>query len=135
MRLVAPHGVRVGSLADMPKMPPMPPMPIIRSEACGTKSSDTRTNITTIDGKTRRQVTIICTDRIEHMARSTALSAEAATRMAKINTTMALASIDHARNSITRDRNLSEEARRDALKGLDEATAKLKADIARTERD
>lgn len=131
MRIVAPHGVRVMSMADMPKMPPMPPVPIVRSEACGTKSSDTRTNITTIDGKTRRQVTIICTDRIEHMARSAALSAEAATRMAKMNATMALASIDHARNSIARDRNLSEDARRDALKGLDQATANLKADMAR----
>lgn len=135
MRVQAPQGVRVMSMADMPKMPPMPPIPIVRSEACGTAKADTRTSITTIDGKTRKQVTIICTDRIEHMARRAALSAEAATRMAKVNTTIALASIENARSSITRDRNLSEDARRDALKGLDQATVELKAEMASGDRD
>jgi hypothetical protein len=48
---------------------------------------------------------------------------------------IALASIESARASIDRDRNLSEDARREALKGLAEATAELKAEMANRDRD
>lgn len=100
-------------------MPPMPPIPMVQSRSCGTGSSDTRTSYMTLDGKTRRQVTIICTDRIERSARQASLAAVDAQHMAQINMRIALSSIDSARASIIRDRNLSEDARRDALKGLD----------------
>ena len=124
----------VGSEGIVP-MPPMPPIPVVQARACGTSSSDTRTSYTTINGKTQRQVTIICTDRIEQSARQASLAAVSAQRTAQVNMQIALASIESARASITRDRNLSEDARRDALKGLNEATAELKAEMANRDRD
>ena len=124
----------VGSEGIVP-MPPMPPIPVVKARACGTSSSDTRTSYTTINGKTQRQVTIICTDRIEQSARQASLAAVSAQRTAQVNMQIALASIESARASITRDRNLSEDARRDALKGLNEATAELKAEMANRDRD
>jgi bla regulator protein blaR1 len=124
-----------GMVPMVPPMVPMPPIPMIQSRSCGTGSSDTRTSYTTIDGKTRRQVTVICTDRIEHSARQASLAALGAQRTAQVNMQIALASIESARASIDRDRNLSEDARREALKGLAEATAELKAEMANRDRD
>lgn len=122
-------------------MPVMPPIPMVRSETCGTAGSDVRTSYT-INGRTKQQVTVICTDRIERMARQAALSSAQAARtavdakhMAGQNMAIALASIATARNSIMADRNLSDEARRDALQGLNEATEELKAEMAHPEQD
>lgn len=129
------HKVQVVNTSDMVPMVPMPPIPMVQSRNCGTGSSDTRTSYMTVDGKTRRQVTIICTDRIEQSARQASLAAMGAQRTAQVNMQIALASIESARASINRDRNLSEDARRDALKGLNEATAELKAEMANRDRD
>jgi len=114
---------------------PMGPMPLVRSGACGTAGSDTRTSYVTTNGRTKQQVTVICTDRIEKMARQASLSALSAQRTAQVNMRIALASIENARASIMRDRNLSEDARRDALNGLNEATAELKAEMADRDED
>ncbi|WP_433911058.1 M56 family metallopeptidase [Sphingomonas yabuuchiae] len=127
--------VRIAGNEGIVPMPPMPAIPVVQARACGTSSSDTRTSYTTINGKTQRQVTIICTDRIEQSARQASLAAVSAQRTAQVNMQIALASIESARASITRDRNLSEDARRDALKGLNEATAELKAEMANRDRD
>lgn len=127
--------VRIVGNEGIVPMPPMPPIPMVQARSCGTASSDTRTSYTTVDGKTRRQVTIICTDRIERAASHASLAAFQAQRSAQMNMRIALSSIESARASITRDRNLSEDARRDALKGLNEATAELKAEMANRDRD
>ncbi|WP_294268778.1 M56 family metallopeptidase [uncultured Sphingomonas sp.] len=127
--------VRIVGNEGIVPMPPMPPIPMVQARSCGTASSDTRTSYTTVDGKTQRQVTIICTDRIERDASHASLAAFQAQRSAQMNMRIALSSIESARASITRDRNLSEDARRDALKGLDEATAELKAEMASRDRD
>jgi beta-lactamase regulating signal transducer with metallopeptidase domain len=132
MRIDAPHGIRMVRMRDMPVMPPMP---LVRSETCGTANSDMRTSYTKVEGKTRQQVTIICTDRIERAARTAALSAVDAEHMAKSNMRIALSSIAMARRTIDNNRNLSEEARREALSGLDQATAELRAEMADAERD
>lgn len=108
----------------------MPPIPMVRSQACGTGGSDTRTSYTTVNGTTRQQVTVICTDRIEQRARQASATALSAQRTAQVNMRIALASIENARSSIARDRNLSEEARREALNGLNEAKAQLKSEMA-----
>lgn len=131
------NGHKVKFISDSATVPmvPMPPIPVVQARACGTSSSDTRTSYTTVNGKTQRQVTIICTDRIEQSARQASLAAVNAQRTAQVNMQIALASIESARASITRDRNLSEDARRDALKGLNEATAELKAEMANRDRD
>ncbi len=131
------NGHKVKFIGDngMVPMAPMPPIPMVQARVCGTGESDTRTSYMTVDGKTRRQVTIICTDRIERDARQASIAAVHAQRTAQVNMQIALASIESARASITRDRNLSEDARRDALNGLNEATAKLKADMANRDRD
>ena len=138
VRVVTLHnGHKVKFIGDngMVPMVPMPPIPMVQARVCGTGGSDTRTSYMTVDGKTRRQVTIICTDRIERDARQASIAAVHAQRTAQVNMQIALASIESARASITRDRNLSEDARRDALNGLNEATAKLKADMANRDRD
>ncbi|MFE8585608.1 M56 family metallopeptidase [Sphingomonas sp. NCPPB 2930] len=129
------HKVRIFDRNAVVPMVPMPPMPVVQSRSCGTSGSDSRTSYTTVDGETRRQVTIICTDRIEQSARLASLSALNAQRSAQTNMRIALASIESARASINRDRNLSEDARRDALKGLNEATAELKAEMANRDAD
>ncbi|WP_428970086.1 M56 family metallopeptidase [Sphingomonas sp. Xoc002] len=129
------HKVKFVGDNGMVPMVPMPPIPMVQARACGTGNSDTRTSYMTVDGKTRRQATIICTDRIERDARQASLAAVHAQRSAQVNMQIALASIESARASITRDRNLSEDARRDALNGLNEATAELKAEMADRDRD
>ncbi len=109
-------------------------IPDIRSQKCGVGGGDSRTSFTT----TRpggAMVTVICTDRIEAMAQSAAKSAQMAQRSAHTNMKVAMAGIDMARTTIAQDRNLSDEARREALAGLEQATAELKAEMAKPEQD
>ncbi|MEK9211935.1 M56 family metallopeptidase [Sphingomonas sp. 2378] len=135
MRVVATRNGRRFRIVTTDGRVPMGPMPLVRSGACGTAGSDTRTSYVTTNGRTKQQVTVICTDRIEKMARQASLSAISAQRTAQTNMRIALASIESARASIIRDRNLSEDARRDALNGLNEATAELKAEMANRDED
>ena len=125
IRFVAPDGTEQVTTVRIPD---------IRSQKCGVGGGDTRTSFTTTQpgGAT---VTVICTDRIEAMAQNAAKSAQMAQRSAHTNMKVAMAGIDMARTTITQDRNLSDEARREALAGLAQATAELKAEMARPQQD
>ncbi|MET4897435.1 M56 family metallopeptidase [Sphingomonadaceae bacterium jetA1] len=128
-------------------------IPPVRSQACGTSDGDRRTSYTIEQESKGQKVTIICTDRIQRAAeeagRSAAMaermaagsaamaerSAAMAERMAKQNMAFALGSIASARRSILRERNLSEDARKSALAGLDEAMVQVRNEMARSQGD
>ncbi|MDZ7282958.1 hypothetical protein N4G62_13060 [Sphingomonas sanguinis] len=117
-------------------------MPRVESRLCGIGGVDGRTSFTTTDRNSGRQVTVICTDRIEHDARTASMQATAAMRSAQFAKQTAkqqmasgLASIAIARTTIMQQRHLSDEDRREALKDLDEATAELKAEMAHPDID
>lgn len=114
----------------------------VESRRCGIGGVDGRTSFTTTDRKNGRQVTVICTDRIEHDARTASLQATAAMRSAQFAKQTAkqqmaagLTSIAIARTTVMQQRHMSDEDRREALKDLEEATAELKAEMAHPDVD
>lgn len=107
-------------------------VPLIQSRTCGTSGVDGRTSFTTTDRKTGRGITIICTDRIQRDAAQAAALSRSAERQGM---GIALASVASARASLAKDRNLSDQARAEALAGMDQAMAELKAETTDTDRD
>jgi hypothetical protein len=83
----------------------------------------------------KKRVVRICTDRIEAHAADAGKHAANAKRMAIVSAEMgkrsALAGLNMARRSIEAERSLSDDQRREALAGIDQALAELRS----TERD
>ena len=107
-------------------------VPDVRHQRCG---GDEDQPVVMNQQRNGRQRIIICTNRIDAMARNAARSAvnaqqiAARAEMSAFQARMtARASLMSARAAIQRDRNLSEEQRREALEGLSEAEADLAAD-------
>lgn len=109
-------------------VPPAPPVPDVTERNCidGRDGSRSETVVSRRDGG--RQVTIICTNRIERMASDAAARAVDAGRIQRDAMRTALASLLRTRASLSTQRGLSEEQRRDALAGLDDAIAEMKTE-------
>lgn len=141
---IAAHPVPV---PPVPATPPFPPVPAVVNRDC-----QPMTGTSTMESKDARgrRVIVICRNRIRAMTESAARQADLGRRQAEIavrqadfakdqadwaerqaeywkrnGLRQAAASIRFARQSIERDRNLSDERRRDALAGLDKAIREL----------
>lgn len=130
---------RDGELADI-KIPTRVEIeamvPEIRSEKCttGPVTGEMVINRPSKDGK--KQVMIICTNRIEHMSRVEAPmrvqeARVLALRSRDLGLDGALMGLRSARGSIERDGSMSAEAKAQALKGIDEALAEVQQERAR----
>lgn len=132
-------GTRVYRTRRAPGVPPVPGVPSaadiermipdVRNERCGNPGNpeivqhrDTR------NGRERR-VMIICTDRVERVAARAADAHRVAIDVTRHALAGAMAGIQAARASIQADRNLSPEAKRDALRGLDDAMRELRSEM------
>ena len=125
-----------GSVSSIPEVPDTPSTPEVRSLSCGTRSDAQRMTIEDRhDG--RRRITV-CTDRI---AAAQARGAAAAARGAQLAMNgqqaeqrayrNALEGLRAARARMLVNRDLSADARRGALDGMDTAIAELESNIAR----
>lgn len=111
-------------------------MPDIRSEKCtkGPITGEMVISRPSKDGK--KPVTIICTNRIEHMARvEGSMRGERARVLAVLSRDRgldsALIGLRSARSSVARDTTMSAEAKAQALKGIDEALAEVQQERTR----
>jgi len=107
-------------------------LPLVQSRTCGIDGVDGRTSFTTKDSKTGQSITVICTDRIRRDAEEAAAASRGSARRSMA---IALAGVASARASLANDRNLSGQARDEALAGMDKAMAEMKANIANADRN
>lgn len=121
-----------------PPVPPMPPealaalknMPEINSRTCrtGEGGDDKKATIETKDGEKRRIV--ICTNRIERQAELARLEMPRVMMMQRRSFDSGLMSLRRARSSVEAAHGLTDDQRRAALSGIDEAIRDMEKDRA-----
>ena len=84
--------------------------------------------INKMDGK--KQVIIICQNRIEKVAMRAADEAVRAKDIQRMAYTRALEGLRNARQRIANDERMGAEERRDALQGIDESIKDMESDMA-----
>lgn len=119
-----------------PPVPPMPPealaalknMPEIASRECrtGEGGDDKKTTIESEDGEKRRIV--ICTNRIERLASLAQSEMPRVVMMQRRSFDSGLMSLRRARSSVEAAHGLSDDQRRAALNGIDEAIRDMEKD-------
>ncbi|WP_066482104.1 MULTISPECIES: M56 family metallopeptidase [unclassified Sphingomonas] len=106
-------------------------LPEIVERDCG-KGKAPVIHLQTGEGGAKKPATIICKDRIEWMAKDAAGKAERtrvfALNSARMGIQSAMWGLKHARNTIEHQSELSEEQRREALAGIDQALKELQAE-------
>ena len=147
-------------LADIAPVPPVPPVPgtnertvtrIIRRDRDGHISTDNFTvNVPEIrsancagpddarptvmhDNKGGKRVIIICHNRIERMAHDGAAMAARAPDIERRAYGRALEGLRNARTRMAADTAMSEDARKEALQGIDEAIHEIEGDLAKVD--
>ncbi|PZQ60071.1 MAG: peptidase M56 [Sphingomonas taxi] len=122
--------------APVPPVPPSPPAPpipatvaqVVEHNCGGTASGERQMVVSTGTGASR--TTVICTDRIERVAAEGARAAVDARRIERQSLRTALSGLQSARAGMVGNPHLSDEQRRHALAGIDEALADLREQLA-----
>lgn len=110
-------------------VPPVPPVPPVASRRCG--GAPTRFVMNATEGGQR--VTVICTDHVERAAREAGRAAAAARGQRDTAMRTALASLEQTRAQLAANRDMPAEARRDAVRGVEEAMREVRDEM--TQRD
>ena len=110
-------------------MPEMPPMPEISSRNCPGDGNRHETVIN--EKKGDKRVIIICTNRIEKLAREGAAMAANSQEIERKAYRSALDGLRNARERMASDRKMSEDARREALQAMDESIQEIEGDLAK----
>jgi hypothetical protein len=104
-------------------------VPDVRSASCAGKGDENATVIKTAEG--RKQVMIICTDRIERLSQRAAEEAVRAKDIQRTAYTQALDGLRRARDRIAGDQSMSSEKRSEALDGIDDAIRDWQDDMGK----
>ena len=104
----------------------MPNIPEVSSIRCPGDGKEPLVENSVKDGKHR---IVICTNRIEARAKNAERLAMIAPRFEMRGMMSARAGLAMARTAIERDRNLTDEQRRDALAGIAQAEAEVRGDV------
>lgn len=124
----------IRAIPPMPAMPsvrPLPPMPQISSRACGPVGADGKMVIKERSADGRR--IIICNDRIAAAANKGAAMAANSANIERGAYAHALSGLRDARARMLRDTDMSAEARKHALEGIDTAIKEVESDLARVQ--
>jgi bla regulator protein blaR1 len=110
--------------------------PEVRERNCTASDGDERQMVVNSQEGAKR-VMIICSNRIEQMSVAAAAKGEQAHRAGmqarRAGMQAGLAGIEAGRASILANRNLTDEQRKEALAGLDEAMAEMRAEMAKSD--
>ena len=123
-----PPPAQPGMLPPPPPPPPAPPE--VAERNCGTGTSEVR-QMVIHKREGGRQMMIVCADRIERVASDAAQAAMRSGDVERNALRTALTSLEHTRAGLASNRGMTTDQRSEALAGIDEAIAEMKADVAR----
>ncbi|WP_404369160.1 M56 family metallopeptidase [Sphingomonas sp. MMS24-J45] len=130
MRTIPPMPA-VPPMPALAAMRPLPPMPQISSRACGPVGADGKMVIKEQSAGGRR--IIICNDRIAAAASKGAAMAANSAHIERDAYAHALSGLRDARARMLSDTDMSAEARKHALEGIDTAIKEVESDLARVQ--
>ncbi|MBW6526046.1 M56 family metallopeptidase [Sphingomonas sp. RHCKR7] len=112
-------------------VPPVPPVPPVASRRCG--GAPTRFVMSATENGQR--VTVICTDHVERAAREAGRAAADARGQRDAAMRTALASLEQTRSQLAASRDMPAEARRDAVRDVEQAMREVRDEMAQRDDD
>ena len=123
----------VASVPSAPPVPTIPDVPVVAEKNCGKADGAHSYVVQRRDGE--RSVTVICTDRIAAAAKVAARAQVNAARTRDHAMAAALAGLRQTRRAMETNRALGDEGRAEALRGIDEAIAEMRAEMRSADWD
>jgi len=114
---------------DYAGMPPIPEIPEISSRSC--PGDGERHQMVLNEKRDGKRVMIICTNRIERVAREGAAIAANAKDIERNAYRSALAGLRSAQERMRADTRMAEDARREAIQAIDQSIKEIEGDLAK----